>query len=98
MSPSCFSIIIACGLFFFTNVAFAQSRSAQSNTPSKTVSSENKTDAKAEADRVANEQRMEARALLISLASDACSFRDQVLRARSLARIGDVLWTVDPDQ
>jgi hypothetical protein len=41
---------------------------------------------------------MGARLFLISLASDARSFHDQVLRARSLARIADALWAVDPDQ
>jgi hypothetical protein len=35
---------------------------------------------------------------LISLASDARSFRDQTLRARSLARIAESLWTVDSDE
>lgn len=53
---------------------------------------------KADKDRIAKEQRVEARSLLLSLAGDARSFRDQVLRARSLARIADALWGVDPDQ
>ena len=53
---------------------------------------------KADKDRITKEQRVEARSLLLSLAGDARSFRDQVLRARSLARIADALWVVDPDQ
>ena len=36
--------------------------------------------------------------MLISLSSDARSFRDQTLRARSLARIANALWPVDPEQ
>ena len=53
---------------------------------------------KADKDRIAKEQRAEARSLLLALAGDARSFRDQVLRARSLARIADALWVVDPDR
>src|SRR6185436_3749300 len=44
------------------------------------------------------EQRAQALALLISLSNEARSFRDQKLRARTLARIADGLWDVDPDQ
>src|SRR5215510_4027583 len=44
------------------------------------------------------ERRARARALLVSLATDARSFHDQTLRARSLARIADALWQVDADQ
>ena len=44
------------------------------------------------------ELRVKARALLVSLSSDARTFRDETLRARSLARIADALWTVDAEQ
>ena len=44
------------------------------------------------------ERRDRARALLIALSSDARTFNDQTLRARSLARIADALWKVDQDQ
>ncbi len=43
-------------------------------------------------------RRQQARSLLIALSSDARAFLDQTLRARSLARIADALWTVDPEQ
>jgi hypothetical protein len=36
--------------------------------------------------------------LLVSLSSDARAFQDQLLRARSLARIADALWRVDTEQ
>lgn len=49
-------------------------------------------------DRDVTARRTRARALLISLSTDARSFRDQTLRARSLARIADALWQVDPEQ
>jgi hypothetical protein len=44
------------------------------------------------------ERVAQVRSLLISLASDAASFRDQALRARSLARVANALWKVDPEQ
>src|SRR4026208_1002922 len=44
------------------------------------------------------ERRAKARALLVSLSSDARMFQDQTLRARSLARIADALWQVDAEQ
>lgn len=49
-------------------------------------------------DRDVKARRNRARALLISLSTDARTFRDQTLRARSLARIADALWQVDPEQ
>ena len=62
---------------------------------SKNVSNKEKSEAKLEAERLRKERQAQARSLLVSLASDARSFRDQVLRARSLARIADALWDVD---
>ena len=44
------------------------------------------------------ERRVKARSLLVSLSSDARAFQDQMLRARSLARIADTLWRVDTEQ
>ena len=44
------------------------------------------------------ERRARARSLLVSLSTDARTFRDQTLRARSLARIADALWQVDSEQ
>lgn len=55
-------------------------------------------EAKLAADRIAQERRAQARSLLLSLASDARSFRDQSLRARVQARAADALWETDPDQ
>jgi len=51
-----------------------------------------------DAERVARQRRTQARSLLIALSVDARTFRDQPLRARSLARIADTLWSVDSDQ
>ncbi|HEX3143126.1 MAG TPA: hypothetical protein VHQ64_04090 [Pyrinomonadaceae bacterium] len=44
------------------------------------------------------ERRDNAQALLLSLASEAGRFNDQTLRARTQARIADVLWSADPDR
>jgi hypothetical protein len=51
-----------------------------------------------EAERILKERRDNAQALLISLAADAGRFNDQTLRARTQARIADVLWAADPDR
>lgn len=52
----------------------------------------------AEAARILKERRANAQSLLISLAADAVKFNDQTLRARTQARIADVLWDADPER
>lgn len=52
----------------------------------------------AEAELELKERRAKARSLLVALSSDARTFRDETLRARSLARIADALWQVDTEQ
>jgi hypothetical protein len=54
--------------------------------------------ADAQAPDKARIQRQQARSLLIALSTDARAFHDQMLRARSLARIADALWAVDAEQ
>ncbi len=51
-----------------------------------------------EAERILRERRENAQSLLISLAADAAKFSDQTLRARTQARIADVLWEADPER
>ena len=62
--------------------------------PKSTANKKLSAAAKAKAD----EQKALALSLLVSLATDARSFPDQTLRARTLARIADALWEPDPDQ
>lgn len=93
------TIIIGVGLILLAVPAPAQSSATKQSVPLDNRASKDKSDAQAEADRAARERRrQEARTLLISLASDALNFRNQTLRARSLARIADILWDVDAEQ
>ena len=57
-----------------------------------------KSAAAAEADAETKERHGRARSLLMALSSDARTFNDPTLRARSLARIADALWQVDAEQ
>ena len=87
-------LLIACMLMGFCLTAYAQTTEtagSKSRIPSKNAR-------KTTADRLAAERRKQAQSLLITLASEARSFRDQRLRARSLARIADALWEADSEQ
>ena len=83
-------------------LSFSASIAAQPNDANKTASKNPLTNSKAakdpEAERVLKERRDNAQSLLINLASDAGRFNDQTLRARTQARIADVLWSADPDR
>ncbi len=84
---------LALGLLVLVNGANAQSTDTKQAPPAKTAAA--KPTASTSADLELNERRARARSLLISLSTDARSFHDQTLRARSLARIADALWQVD---
>ena len=91
--------LFAIGLtLILSQSAFPQAPAQKAKAPVKKVSSDEKSAAKLEAERLRKQRQAEARLLLLSLASDARSFRDQTLRARSLARIADALWNVDAEQ
>ena len=97
-------LIVNLALLAFTAAAFAQSPPKKPQTSAKpTVSTEQpNTGAQAkrdaEAKRRAKARQQQAASLLISLATDARSFRDLTLRTRSLANIADLLWDLDRDQ
>ena len=78
MNRCCFSVTVGVGLIFLANAVSAQSPTAKPTAPLDIATSRDK----AEADRIAKERRAQARSLLISLTSDARSFRDLKLRAR----------------
>jgi hypothetical protein len=94
MNRSCLSIIVGAGLMFFAHPASSQSPAAKPKAATNNAASRDKS----EADRVAKQRRAQAGSLLLSLASDARSFRDQTLRARTLARIADALWDTDVER
>jgi hypothetical protein len=86
------SVTLVLGLILSQSV-FAQPPAKKSKSAAKADSA-----AKLEAERLRKERQTEVRFLLVALASDARSFRDQTLRARSLARIADALWDIDVEQ
>jgi len=50
------------------------------------------------AERLLRERRANAQSLLINLAADARNFNDQTARARTQARVADILWDTDRDR
>jgi hypothetical protein len=84
--------LVLCVIFAVT---VARAQTSDSKQPSSAKSDAAKT---ASAEAETKERRARARSLLISLSSDARAFHDQMLRARSLARIADALWRVDAEQ
>ena len=77
-------------------VAFAQTTEPKPVASSKSAATKTKVNTEAELKERA--RREQARSLLVALSTDARTFRDSTLRARSLARIADALWQVDTDQ
>jgi hypothetical protein len=90
------SLGIVLAVFGIVAGAPAQTKSDKPAAPTKKVAA--KSTETAGADLELKERRSKARALLISLSSDARTFQDQTLRGRSLARIADALWQVDAEQ
>jgi hypothetical protein len=89
----CLRLCVTIGLSSFLLVQAPHALAQKTKAPVKNVSGKEKSEARLEAERIRKEQQAQARSLLVSLASDARSFRDQALRARSLVRIADALWT-----
>lgn len=95
--PILLSLLLMCA----TVIAQSGAKSTQPNEaktiPAKGVSKA-KPAADPEAERILKERRAQAQSLLISLAADAGSYNDQKLRARTQARIADVLWETDQER
>ena len=89
-------INLACCLLVVVIATQAQTTDTKPAPVAKTVAA--KPAVSAEAELELKERRAKARSLLVALSSDARTFHDDTLRARSLARIADALWQVDPDQ
>jgi hypothetical protein len=83
----------------FTFCAAIVAQPSEPNKPvAKTVAGSAKSEKDLEAERIVRERRENARSLLLNLAADAGRFNDQMLRARTQARIADVLWSADPER
>ena len=90
-------LIVVC-LPFLSAAVFGQTYQTSKTGQSPTVAGSTKSVKDPEAERLALERRAQAQALLISLATDAATFNDQKLRARTQTRIADALWESDPDR
>jgi hypothetical protein len=80
-----------------SSILVAQTSEAKTSPP-KNVTAGGKADKDPEAERILRERRANAQSMLLALAADAGRYNDQMLRARTQARIADVLWTADPDR
>jgi hypothetical protein len=92
LSLFAFACVFAC------SATIAAQPSETAKPAAKTVAANSKAAKDPEAERIMKERRENAQALLISLAADAGRFNDQTLRARTQARIADVLWSADPER
>ena len=82
---------VALSLLFSFSLALAQKTEMRSAPAAKSAGL-------TEEEKQLRARRAAARSLLMALSTDARNFNDQTLRARSLARIADALWTVDAEE
>lgn len=94
--PSSLPAALAC-LLLCACAAAAQAPASR-HAPTPDAGGRDRTSAAAEDERAREARQEQARALLFSLSGEARGFRDQTLRARSLARIADALWPVAAEQ
>lgn len=90
-------LVIVC-LLCLSSFLAAQPAESTKTAPAKNVTANNKAEKDPEAERILRERRANAQSMLMTLASDAGRFNDQTLRARTQARIADVLWPADPER
>src|ERR1051325_7284450 len=91
------SLLGLAGVLIFSGAIAAQPNDANKSA-SKKPATTNKAAKDAESERILKERRENAQSLLLNLASDAGRFNDLTLRARTQARIADVLWSADPER
>ncbi len=97
-------------LAFFSIALISSSARAQTSPPpksappakttaaDKSAADKNKAAARDEAKRIEAQRRATAIALLLSVADEARSYRNQTLRARIQARAADILWETDAEK
>ena len=93
-----FSLMIASSVVRAQSGASVQKNEPKRTGPAKVAPSNSKPTEDPEAERVIKERRANAQSLLIALAADAGKFTDSALRARTQARIGDFLWSMDRER
>jgi hypothetical protein len=91
------SLLGLAGVLIFSGAIAAQPNDVK-QPAAKNPAAASKAAKDAEAERILKERRENAQSLLLNLASDAGRFNDQTLRARTQARIADVLWAADPER
>jgi hypothetical protein len=89
--------LLAALLFFFVCCTTSSISQGQVVNKSKTSKAAN-TKTNSEVDDEVAQRRTVAVSLVISLADEAKSFKDQTRRARVQARAADVLWETDPER
>src|SRR5215510_779556 len=96
MTQRLFPLLVC--LLALSSLVIAQPNDANKTSPAKNVTAKNKGEKDPEAERILRERRANAQSMLLSLAADAGRYDDQTLRARTQARIADVLWSADPER
>src|SRR5213079_1601818 len=81
-----------------SSLLFAQTNESTRTGSAKNVAARSKAEKDPETERILRERRANAQSMLLTLAADAGRFNDQTLRARTQARIADVLWAADPER
>ena len=90
-------LLIVCFLVLAPGAA-AQSSEASKPGLNKPVAANPKPAKDPEAERLIRERRAQAQSLLVSLGTDAGTFTDNALRARTQARIAHALWDSDAER
>ena len=91
-------LLIVVFLPIFSATVAAQSIQEKKTAPARTAAVTPEPAIDPEAERSVRERQARLESLLISLATDAGTFKDQRLRARTQSRIADALWKNDPDR
>jgi hypothetical protein len=87
------------GLLIFSATALSQTPAGKTAAPQKAAKGDKGARPVAErADPLAEQRRNTAISLLTTLADEAKSYQNQILRARVLARAADALWTGDAER
>jgi hypothetical protein len=94
MRRVCFLFLTGFCFFAAYTSLRAQPKSNQKEQTPKTVAAD-KAAKDAELARLMEERRASVRSMLVTLASDSVKFSDAIARARTLARVADLLWDND---